>query len=163
MNNNSKRIYYFDCLRIVSAFSTILIHVSAHYFNHYSIKSYFFKISFYYIGISRFGIPNFLMMSGALFLGRDLSFKNVFNKYIKRIFIHLLLWSVFYSLINLKVNKINKYKTIYKIIKGHYHLWYLFKTIGLYMIVPFLREIIKKQNLLEKLVFLYFIILFIIN
>ena len=46
--------------------------------------------------------------------------------------------------------------------KGHYHLWYLKTTIGLYMIVPFLRVIIKKDYLLEVFLLLSFLFNFVI-
>ena len=153
---NNLRIDYFDYLKLLCSFCVILIHVCAEYTNKCNINSYKWKISYYYNGFSRFSVPNFFMISGALFLNRDLSFKKIVNKYIKRIYIHLLLWSIIYSLINIRLKKLNIKKKIFQIIKGHYHLWYLFSTMGLYIISPFFREITKNKKLLESFLIIYF-------
>ena len=160
--NNNSRIIFMDWLRIISSFFIILIHLTAVYFYKFPIKSYKWKIIYFYNGLSRFGLPIFFMISGALFLKRDLSLKNIFNKYIKRIFIHLLLWSIIYSITKNKLMKSYIKKIIFEIIKGHYHLWYLYATIGLYINIPFSREITKNERLLKYFIILYFIIIFII-
>jgi len=160
--NKDSRIFYFDYLRIICAFGVILIHVSANYYNSLNINSYEWKIIYYYNGLSRFSVPNFFMISGALFLCRDLSFKIIFNKYIKRLFIHLILWSIIYSIIHVNLSKINIKTIFFQILKGHYHLWYLFSIIGLYIIIPFSREIAKNKKLLESFIYLYFIVLIVI-
>jgi len=102
------------------------------------------------------------MISGAVFLQKDLSLKIIFNKYIKRIFIHLLLWSIIYGFININLENINIKTIIIQIIKGPYHIWYLYTTIGLYIFIPFTRIIIKNNNLLKTFIILNFIILFVI-
>lgn len=160
--DKKSRIYYFDYLRIFCCFFVILIHISAEYYTKFNLNTYNWKIAYYYNGISRFSVPNFFMISGALFLNRDIPLKKIFNKYIKNLFIHLILWSMIYSLININLSKLNIKKKLFEIIKGHYHLWYLFATIGLYIIIPFSREIAKNEQLLKYFMFLYFIILFII-
>ena len=102
------------------------------------------------------------MISGALFLDKDISFSILISKYIRRIFIHFLSWSLIYTFIDIKSIKFDIKKIIFLIIKGHYHLWYLLTTIGLYFTIPFTREIIKNNNLFHFLLFSYFILLFII-
>ena len=164
-DNNLQHIYYFDYLRIFSSILIILIHISAFYYIKIQliINSYIWKISYYYNSISRCGVPIFFMISGAVFLNRDITFKKLFVKYIKGIFIHLLIWSVFHSVIYNIENHETKIKSIiYQIIKSHYHLWYLFALLGIYMIIPFLREISKNKQILETFIFLSFIILLII-
>ena len=131
------RIYYFDILRIISSFAVVLIHVSARY-NRFDINSHNWKISFYYNGMSRFAVPLFFMMSGALFLNKNIPLKKIFNKYIKNIIIHLLFWSFIYSIYILDISKKNIPKIIIKLFSGNYHFWYLYTTIELYICVPFL-------------------------
>ena len=159
---NNLRIDYFDYLKVLCSFCVILIHVSANYTNKWNINSYIWKISYYYNGFSRFSVPNFFMISGALFLNRDLSFKTIFNKYIKRIYIHLLFWSIIYSLTKIRLTKVNIKEIIFRILKGHYHLWYLFSTMGLYIISPFFREITKNKKLFDSFIAIYFFFIFII-
>lgn len=102
------------------------------------------------------------MISGALFLNRDLSYPIIFNKYIKNIFIHLILWSIIYSFNDKNFWTLNIKKKLFLIIKGHYHLWYLFEAIKIYASIPFLREIVENQQLLKYFISLQIITLFII-
>jgi surface polysaccharide O-acyltransferase-like enzyme len=100
------------------------------------------------------------MISGALFLGRDLSFRKIYSKNIKRILIHLISWSFIYSISNLQLSKKNIKQIIFKFFSGHYHLWFLYSIIGLYILVPFLREITKKDKLLKHFILLSIIFYF---
>ena len=131
-------------------FSVVLIHISALFYYKYKVYSYKWKIAYYYNGLSRFSVPIFFMISGALFLKVDISIKKIYNKYIKRLFIHLLIWSVIYSFSKIKFSKIHLKKFVILIIKGHYHLWYLFATIKLYAIIPISRVIARNEKLLEN-------------
>ena len=160
-SNLKLRIYYFDLLRIISAFSVILIHVSAQYYYNLKINNQNWKIAFYYNGVSRFGVPIFFMISGALFLGRNISLNIIIFKYILRLFICLIIWSFIYTIYNIKLSRNNTKKIILKFISGHFHFWYLYSTIKLYILSPFLREIIK-SNLLENLIKISFIFTFLI-
>ena len=163
--NDSKNItiyYYFYILRIISSFSVVLIHVSADYYKILNINSFDWKITYFYNGISRFSVPIFFMISGALFLNHDISCKKIFSKHIKKILIHLIIWSFIYSISNLQLSNINIKIIFFKFIRTHYHLWYLFATIELYIRVPFLREITKKKELLRTFIILSFIFTFFI-
>jgi surface polysaccharide O-acyltransferase-like enzyme len=87
------------------------------------------------------------MTSGTIFLEKDLSFNILLNKYIKIIYIKLLFCSFFYSL-RKKIILKNNYKKIFLIfLKGHFHLWYLFRVYRLYLITPFLKQITKNEKL----------------
>ena len=160
-DNKNIRIYYFDILRIVSCFSVILIHVSARYYYLFNLKSNNWKIAHCFNGISRFGVPIFFMISGALFLSKDISFSKIFNKYIRRLLIKLIIWSFIYSIYKNDLSKKNIKFIIINFFKGNYHFWYLYVIIELYLITPFLREIIKK-DLLIIFIKLSFIFTFII-
>jgi surface polysaccharide O-acyltransferase-like enzyme len=158
---NNIRLYYYDCLRIISSFAVIIIHVSASSYNQSIINSTNWKISLYYNGASRFAVPIFFMISGDLFLKKDIYLKNLFLKYIKNLLFHYIFWSLIYSSIKIKYSIIIR-NLIYFGFKGYYHLWYLLTTIGLYMMVPFLREIVKKDILLKTFLLISFFINFIL-
>ena len=61
------------------------------------------------------------------------------NKILKLLFL-LIFWSFFYALIY------NPHKFLYKFIYGHFHLWYMYIIIGLYLFLPILRLFVKNQN-----------------
>ena len=148
-NNKPLRIYYFDILRIVSSFFVVLIHVSAKYYANSNINSNNWKIAYYYNGVSRFGVPVFLMISGALFLSREVSFSKILKKYIGRLLTKLIFWSFIYSIYITNLSIKNIQILIINFVLGNYHFWFIMVIIELYLITPFLREIIKKEDLLN--------------
>jgi surface polysaccharide O-acyltransferase-like enzyme len=161
--NDSKKMkiyYYFFILRIISSFAVVLIHVSNIYYFGCKKISKDFKISFFYSAFSRFGVPVFYMISGALFLNRDRSFRIIYSKNIKKILIRLIIWSFIYSISSFKISKKNIKKIIFKFFSGHYHLWFLLSIIGLYILVPFLREVAKNEELLKMFILLSLIFTF---
>jgi len=154
----NKRIEYFDWLRILCCFSVITIHISAQNWYNSPIISHEWKIFSFYDSIARFGVPIFFMISGTIFLEKDLYLCIILNKYIRGIYIKLLFWSFLYSLREKAIHKNNYKKTILIFLKGHYHLWYLFRICGLYLITPFLKQITKNEKLFK--IFLVLNILF---
>ena len=160
IHKQNERYLFIDYLRITCSFFVVLIHVSGNYLNKLRANSYKWKIAYFFNGLSRFCVPNFFMISGALFLGKEISFTTIIFKYIKRIILCFLIWSAIYSLFDLKLSEISLKKLFYTIIKGHYHLWYLYTTCGLYIKVPFTREIIKNKKLFNYLIFFNFLFIF---
>jgi len=150
--NNSalkhKRIEYFDWLRILCCFSVIVIHNSSQWYSS-QIRSYEWKICNFYHNITRFGVPIFFMISGTLFLEKDISFGIMLNKYIKCIYIKLLFWSFFYSMREKIIYKNDYKKTFINFLNGHFHLWFLFTICGLYLITPFIKQITKEEKLFK--------------
>lgn len=64
-------------------------------------------------------------------------------------------WSAIYSL----VKQYDLYQSIhfndfvYRIVKGHYHLWFLYMIVGLYMFAPVLRIIVKDESVCKYFIF----------
>ena len=54
----------FDLLRIISAFSVVMLHVSAEYIHSNPVGSLDFQLANFMNSISRFGVPIFVMISG---------------------------------------------------------------------------------------------------
>ena len=158
----NKRIEYFEWLRVFSCFSVVVLHVSGQKWYSSQILSHEWKIFNFYNSIVRFGVPIFFMISGTIFLEKDISFGIMLNKYIKSIYIKLLFWSFFYSLREKIIYKNNYKKTFLIFLNGHIHLWYLFRICGLYLVTPFLKQIVKKEKLFKifLVLHLFFCLLF---
>ncbi len=111
--------------------------------------------------LSRIAVPLFVMISGALMLNEetDLPLKKLFLKKIPQILIPLIVWSAVYALHYKILPPMSAGKPIdwedvrSAFFMGHYHLWYLYMQIGMYLILPFLRAFVKKEN--KNLVLLY--------
>ncbi len=143
----NKRSISFDLLRIISALSVVVLHVSAQYIMIQPVDSLFFRLSNFLNSISRFGVPIFVMLSGALFLSeeKELSVKKIWTKYILRIFILYWIWSfayyVFQSLYMWKFDfwRHGIVRAVLGCVYASDHFWFLFMIMGLYALVPCLR------------------------
>ncbi len=99
-----------------------------------------------YGGLVRFPVPLFVMISGALFLGRERPVRELLGKYVLRIAVAYIFWSGVYTVVN--------GGTLRDFLLGHYHLWYLWLICGLYLISPFLGRIARDEGLCR-----YFLVL----
>lgn len=159
MNN---RILYFDVLRILACLAVVLLHVSGYiYGTDITNLSHWFANM--YDGMSRWGVPIFVMISGAIFLDpkKQITIKDVFCKYIFHIMLLFFIWSIFYALLLEIKNGFNLFVFAKRIIGGHFHLWFLYMLSGLYLIVPILRPITKTQD--KKLLFYLLVLWFIFS
>ena len=93
----SKRIFYFDALRAMAIIAVIVIHV----FSETMVLFKYGQLPFHsggwlfedVLGVCfRFGVDLFLMLAGALSLGRDWDIKTFLGKRLPRIVIPFLFW-----------------------------------------------------------------------
>ena len=68
-----------DVMRLIASFFVVMIHLSS---NNGAVGLMFNSIS-------RFSVPVFVMISGALFLNRNISIKTLYKKYILRMMLKL--------------------------------------------------------------------------
>jgi len=156
----------FDLLRIISALSVVVLHVSAQYIMISGVDSLFFRLSNFLNSISRFGVPIFVMLSGALFLSeeKEISIAKIWTKYILRTFILFWVWSfayyVFQSLYMWKFDFWNHgiARTVLGCVYASDHFWFLFMIMGLYALVPILRTWVHNTDKkgLDYLIILFF-------
>jgi len=148
-----EQIYYFDRLRIIAAFAVVVLHISAGELFNYSIGALQWDLFNILDSATRFAVPVFVMISGALFLNpeRRIEIKDIFSKYLLRIAVAFVLFSSFYSIAyfmgDLKI-------AIKNFVFGHYHMWYLYMISGLYLSVPVLRRITESSILTKYFLFL---------
>ena len=157
-----KRILYLDYMRVTALFAVILLHVSVIDWSKFPINSFNWQVFNAFDGLVRFCVPVFVMISGVFFLDkdRDITLKKLFSHNILRIATAFVFWSVLYAVVctiveenNMIDESVIKY-FIASVIYGHYHMWFLFTIVGLYLITPFLRKITADKKLTE-----YFIVL----
>lgn len=149
-----ERKVYIDLLRVLAIFFVVLLHVSAVNFNIANVNSYQWEAMNFYDSACRWAIPCFVMISGVFFLdnSKPLTFKKLYSKYIFRIVCAFFLFSVIYATVNPLVWHLNE---SINILKGYYHLWFLYMILGLYISAPIIREISNKKQLTEYFLFLF--------
>lgn len=156
---------YFDLLRTITCVCVIFVHLGATY----AVKDFGtlnFWIGNIYDALGRIGVPLFVMISGALMLDKNYKYsKEKLEKHIIRMILFFIFWSVFYCIIYQIVipkftnTPIRIKRIVNDLIVGHFHLWFIYLIIGLYLIVPLLRLWVNDDN---KKYIEYFIILSII-
>lgn len=125
----------YDLLRIVAQFFVVVLHVSSSVVANPSDPE-FFSYNFYSM-LSRFSVPVFVMLSG-YFNMENMDVKKAFKKSLK-LYIIILFWSLIYLLRNLYLNGgMELSQILNEMFLGHYHMWFLFMTIGLYLLTPIL-------------------------
>ncbi len=167
MNKTNERNISFDILRILSAFSVVVLHVSSMYLTEYNVAATDFKIANFINSISRFGVPIFVMISGAIFLSeeRQVPIGKLWKHNILRLFILYVVWSfayyVFQSLYLWKFDfwRQGFIRTVTGCVYASNHFWFIFMIIGLYAMVPILRTWMHHSSEKEQK---YFIGLFVV-
>ena len=153
----------FDLLRIFCAFTIVLLHASAHVWYHLPLTSPEWLFANACNAFTRFGVPVFVMISGALFLSsrKIIDVKRLWRKNILRLFVVYVVWCVTYGCVHyFSENAVFSFKPFVKsVLAGNYHLWFIPMLLGIYALLPILRRCVMvstKDNLL------YFLILFFI-
>ena len=165
-SNKTNRVLYFDVLRVIACLSIIMIHTSVEFVNK-DIGSLNFWTGNILDSLARIGVPVFIMISGALMLDKNYQFttKKLIG-HITKMVVFFVCWSAFYCVVfKILLGHFVKHESLSAVgildsfIKGHYHLWFVYLIIGLYLIVPLLRLWVKTEN---KKAIEYFIILSIV-
>ncbi len=162
---NRKRIYYLDILRVIACMAVVMIHASSGYVTK-DFGGFNFWVGNVFDSFARIGVPLFVMISGSIMLDKDYSYNNKLIKHIVKLIIFFIFWSALYDIVyNIMVplfithEPINILKIIGNFFKGHFHLWFIYMIIGMYLILPLLRLWVKDEN---KKYVEYFIILAIV-
>lgn len=154
--SKTERIYSFDIIRIIAALMVIMIHTAGVFVSVKDSGCLAFVAGNFFDSLSQIAVPLFLMLSGALMLDERKEFtvkKSIVSAL--NIFALLGLWSLFYAVTYTFLMPVFKGKAISfdkldflsDLLLGHYHLWYLYLIIGLYLITPLLRLFVKKSNM----------------
>ena len=148
----SKRIRYFDLLRTIACFAVVLIHASMRYVVK-DVGSFDFWIGNFFDSISRIAVPLFVMLSGALLLDENYAFTiKKLAGHIAKIILFFVFWSAAYCIVFeflapiLRGEPVSILSAIKSFAEGHFHLWFCYMIVGLYLLVPLLRLWIKKEN-----------------
>lgn len=138
------RKYYIDYLRVVLMIGVIILHVSANNWYGY-VETNRWIVFTIYSAICRVAVPCFFMISGALFLddSKKLEYMKFAKNHIIKMIIVLFVWSMFYQVYALdgNINVFTIRVAIKNVLLGETqtHLWFLYVTIGFYLLVPIIK------------------------
>ncbi len=151
----AKRVIFFDLMRCVAAVAVIAIHVLAPYRELLGTIPYGEWLTAVSVnGITRWAVPVFILISGALMLSDTRPFN--FGYYVKRrlgkVLVPFIVWSLFYaylsgwsangfdSAVALDVLENSPHHSTY------YHLGFFYYFIPLYFVIPVLQWLMKRTD-----------------
>ena len=176
----SKRIFYFDALRALAIICVIVVHVYAVtrvYVSGYAIIPSFQWIFSQTLGnCFRIGVDLFLMLAGALSLGRVWSIKEFLAKRIPRIVLPFLFWGLITSVILIIFSYYFGFKYIQSFSAGSIvdyicgafmstslgfqQYWFFWMILGTYLIMPVFNKWLLNADLKEAE---YFILIWLVT
>ena len=161
-HSTRRRVIYFDILRIVAIFFVVFVHLAAQHWADVDVSSRAWFAFNLYCTTGKWSVPIFVMISGALFLGRDVSISSILKKNVARIATAFLFWSGCYALVYLVFRHAPLSVVLSQFITGHYHLWFLYMIVGLYLLIPLLRPIVQNETLTRYFLLLAFVFTFLL-
>ena len=152
--SSQKHIAYFDGLRALACISVIVLHSAAYVLQRLPLNSLNFWVGNFFDSATRFAVPIFVMLSGALMLDEGYRFtREKLWKHIKSMVCFFVFWSVLYFLVFgvaiplVSHTPIDPVKAVFMLVRGYYHLWFVPMIIGCYLMVPLLRLWVKQENI----------------
>lgn len=162
MANKSERIFYFDALRALAILLVISLHACGHIaeiipFDAHTIYSFHGVFATFETNFFRIGVDLFIMLSGALLLGRDWAVGGFLKKRINRLVKPFLFWSVVFSIALIlasyfipSMNFVTQFgvmdilmvfwNTITFQAPGSVVYWFFWMMLGVYLLMPLLNR-----------------------
>jgi len=161
------RVVYLDYLRLMATLAVVVLHVSAQNWANTDVNSSYWAVMNAYNGLARWCVPAFVMISGALFLPRQIDTKLLYKKYVLRLILLYFVWAAVYVGAYAGLSAAMGYRPGFSltqfltdILNGSYHLWYLPMLAGLYMCLPLLRPIVQNEKTARYFLLLAFLFTF---
>lgn len=152
----NERKWDLDLIRIIACVLVVIIHVAGYGMEIMDPKTLNWQIRNLVVCMARCTVPIFFMLSGILFLNREISIKKLYKKYISHILAVWVIWSLFYACIDYIAYLNDGGNSIFffaeRFFLGHYHLWFLASLLAAYVLYPLLHEIV---HVLDKTLVLY--------
>lgn len=150
MKNLTSRKIYFEIMRIIACYFVVFNHSMIISKNN-RLSNFGEWIQLFLLIFSKFSVPLFFMISGALLLNKEEDIKTIFLKRISKMTLTLIVFSFLYYLFGVLDKNVAFSFTdfIIKIYSDYVSInitfWFLYAYIGFLIILPFLRTI--AQNL----------------
>lgn len=166
-NATGKKAHFLwiDVLRTLAIFAVLVQHAATYYLEGQYTTG---MVSGIYVlsSLTKFHVPVFVMITGALLLGKTISIKDAWLKYIKRIAIAFAAWSLLYTVYNtvLRIGNTGivdlvKIAVLDFVSGGTGRMWYLVMLAGLYMMTPIFSKFFRESTDKEQEYVLFILLL----
>lgn len=143
---------WIDIARIASIFCVIVIHTVANIVVSSDLPQSTRLVANFYDSFSRWCVPVFVMISGALLLNKHEPAETFFRKRAAHILMPMFFWTIFYGLWKIFKGFIKTKEIIFDTSETFYdfltcgiypHLWFIYMIAGLYLFTPMFRNVIQ--------------------
>lgn len=150
-----KRMLWVDVLRIIGMVGVILIHVVGNAANTFGVSAPVFAA----VGkAAYFVLPVFVMISGMLLLDREIPFRDILCKYIRRMLLVILFFGGAFVFMEeffaaRRISLPLLLRVLRRIWLGDLwaHMWYVYLMIALYLLTPLLRKWVRYADRKEQM------------
>lgn len=142
------RLAYADLLRAFAALAVVVLHLAGSRMGDVAVTSHAWQVFNLYDGLVRWCVPVFVMLSGMFMLDPDRSLplsKLLFHNAL-RVLVCLVVYGALYAVFGLwleggRLTWPGVKRALWSALRGntHYHLWFLYMILGLYLVTPILR------------------------
>ena len=151
------QLLWADNFRAFATVCVVILHVAAPILYKFgTVSDYVWWVGNIVDSTVRFCVPAFLMLSGALLLGKDYALGDFIKKRFTRILYPFLFWSVVYIATNL-IHRFNSGASMSYAEIGHYifilfkkkpsyHLWFVYMILGIYLFMPIISKWIRNTD-----------------
>lgn len=152
MSEPRPSIFYIDLLRFVAAIAVVVIHVLGPFrFLYGEVSDSDWLAAMGYNSVSRWAVPIFMMISGALLLSdsRPFDCQRYITRRLGKVLIPFIAWTFIYALVGgFEGRGWNAGLTEKLILESNnepvwYHLWFFYDFIPLYFVIPFLAIVLR--------------------
>ena len=133
------RIDWLDWLRVFALLAVVVQHTASQHWYDTDVNGAAWRCFNVFCSVTQWDVPVFVMISGALFLGREIPVRRICSRYVLRMAAAFCFWSAVYAAVGALGSGTSGLLTA--LILGPYHLWFLFTITGLYLCLPFLRPV----------------------
>lgn len=176
MREQGRSLIHLEMIRIIAIWFVVFNHTWTSGFMFYSAVGISYRYYYPLLSVSvlcKIAVPLFFMISGALLLGREESYRQVYGKRVLRIVIVLILFSLLEYCYKLagsgsmgeRINSAVSHFSMRDFVWGIYSTeqaaayWYLYAYLAFLMMLPLLRRMVREM---KKKDYLYLIILHVI-
>lgn len=144
-------LFWADRLRNLATVLVITIHVSAPVAHQYAdLNTWHWWAGNWWDALGRPSVNLFVMLSGFLLLGKDYPTGSFLKKRFTRVLIPALAWMPAYLIYGHIANNdpATLRDALIKLVEGpvHYHLWFIYLILGLYLTYPLLRPWVRQAQ-----------------
>lgn len=162
----SSRVRNYDIIRVIGILEVICIHSLMPLRDALtSAPSLYHWICAFYDSMVNTGVPLFVMLSGALLLGRQESWQTFYRKRLRRLLVPFLIWSVLVYTMSAFLQPWEGWVTCLKEFAIQFcttgvnrAYWFVYMLLGLYLITPLLQYLMRhlsKTGIILLLVVLF--------